>query len=408
MGIDKAELQKRYDEFKVRGLALNMTRGKPCAEQMDLAKGLITCLVEDDYKTASGVDCRNYGGLDGIEEAKELFADFLQVGKDEIIIGGNSSLNLMHNIVSSVVTHGFPESESAWGKQEEVKFLCPVPGYDRHFTICSHFGIKMVPIPCDNNGPDMDIIENLVKEDASIKGMWLVPKYCNPTGVTVSDEVVDRLAKMDVKAKDFRILEDNAYTVHHLTETSDILKDLFQACKDAGNPDRVLVFGSTSKVSFAGAGLSFVGGSTKNMDWFRKQLFVQTIGPNKLNQLRHVRFFKSMDGINKHMKKHAAIIKPKFDAVLDVLESELGGTGLAEWTNPNGGYFISVNTKPGCAKNVVKMAAEAGVQLTKAGATFPYGDDPEDKNIRIAPTFPSLEEIKLAMELVCICIKLAG
>ena len=405
--IDRAALEKKYQDFKARKLALNMTRGKPCPEQLDLAKGMISCLSEDDFLTASGVDCRNYGGLDGIEEAKELFADFMDVAKEEIIIGGNSSLNTMHDVIAAAVTHGFPESDSPWGKQEEVKFLCPVPGYDRHFTILKHFGITMIPVKSDNNGPDMDMVEELVASDETIRGMWVVPKYANPTGVTLSDEVVDRLANMKVKAADFRIMADNAYTVHHLSDTPDRLKNILQACKDAGNPDRVFLFGSTSKVSFAGAGLSFVCGSGKNLEWIRKGLFVRTIGPDKLNQLRHVRFFKSMENIQTHMKKHAAIIKPKFDAVLEMLERELGGTGLAEWNTPNGGYFISLNTLPGKAKKVVQLAAEAGVQLTKAGATYPCGEDPEDSNIRIAPTFPSLDEIKTAMELVCICIKLA-
>lgn len=404
----KIKLQKRYDEFKRQNLKLDMSRGKPCSEQLDLSKGLFNCLDETDYKTESGIDCRNYGGIEGIPEARELFSKILEVSPSEIIIGGNSSLNMMYDTIARAMTHGVLGSEMPWGKLPSVKFLCPSPGYDRHFAICEFFGIEMITIGMKQDGPDMDAVERLVADDDSIKGIWCVPKYSNPEGITYSDEVVDRLARMKTKAKDFRIFWDNAYAVHHLSDKHDQLKNIMMACREAGNPDRVFMFSSTSKISFPGAGIAMMAASENNINFIKKQMAIQTIGPDKINQLRHVRFFKSMEGIQEHMKKHAAILKPKFDTVLGILESELGDSNIAWWNKPNGGYFISFNTMECCAKAVVKMAAEAGVTLTPAGATFPYGKDPLDRNIRIAPTFPPLEELKKAIELVCICVKLVS
>ncbi len=404
--MSKELLQKKYDEFKTKGLALDMTRGKPCPEQLSLANGMLETVGADSFKTDSGLDCRNYGGVDGLPESKKLFSEFLEVGVDEIIIGGTSSLNMMYDTIARALLLGVLGGKP-WSKVEGVKFLCPAPGYDRHFSICEHFGIEMIAIKMNSDGPDMDEVERLVAEDSTIKGIWCVPKYGNPTGITYSDEVVERFAKMKCAASDFRIFWDNAYAVHHLSDNKDKLKNILAACKDAGNEDRVYIFGSTSKVSFAGAGVGMMGASKSNVENLVKSISMQTIGPDKLNQLRHLRFFKDMAGIEAHMKRHAEIIKPKFDAVLEILESELGGKGIATWTNPNGGYFISLDVPNGCAKKVVTMAADAGVKLTAAGATFPYKKDLSDSNIRIAPTLPSLDEIKTAMEIVCTCILLA-
>jgi DNA-binding transcriptional MocR family regulator len=342
-------------------------------------------------------------------EAKKLFAEILEVSPDEIIVGGNASLNMMYDMVAHAMTHGVAGSEVPWGKLPKVKFLCPSPGYDRHFAICEFFNIEMITIPMKADGPDMDMVEKLAGEDEYIKGIWCVPKYSNPGGVTYSDEVVDRFAKMNTKATDFRIFWDNAYVVHHLyEEKQDSLKNILTACKQAGNPDRVFIFTSTSKITFPGAGVAVMAGSENNLKHTRKRLAKQNIGPDKLNQLRHVRFLKDLNNINLHMKKHAEIIRPKFKVVLDKLEKELGGKNIAWWSKPNGGYFISLNTMEGCAKKVVDKAAEAGVKLTSAGATFPYGKDPNDSNIRIAPSFPSLSELQKAIELVCICIQLVS
>lgn len=404
----QSELQERYQRFKAEKLKLDMSRGKPCPEQLDLSLGLITCLGEYDYKTIDGIDCRNYGGVEGIREARELLAPILDVDPQDVIVSGNSSLALMYDLIVRALILGVPGGSMPWGKQPKVKFLCPSPGYDRHFAICNQLGIEMITLELGETGPDMDQVERLVAEDESIKGIWCVPKYSNPTGTTYSDEVVDRFAKMKTKAPDFRIFWDNAYAVHHLTERPDRLKNILDACKAAGNPDRVLLFSSTSKISFAGAGLSLMAGSEKNINWIKKQVIIQTIGPDKLNQLRHVRFFKNFAGIEAQMKKQAAIIKPKFDQVFKTLEAELGGKKIADWTKPNGGYFISFNTMEGCAKKVVAMAAEAGVILTGAGATYPYGNDPLDRNIRIAPTFPSILELKKAMEIVAVCVQIAS
>ncbi|GAA4832991.1 aminotransferase class I/II-fold pyridoxal phosphate-dependent enzyme [Algivirga pacifica] len=402
-------LKARFEEAKAENLDLDMRRGKPGPEQLDLSLAMLDLVTADDYRTATGDDPRNYGGLDGIPEMKSFFKEFLEVSSEaEVVIGGNSSLTLMHDTVARAMSHGVAGSEKPWGKLDKVKFICPSPGYDRHFAICEHFGIEMITVDIDADGPNMEQVEALVKADDSIKGIWVVPKYANPTGLTVSEEVVYRLANMTTAANDFRIFWDNAYAVHHLNEEGDALANILEACKAANQADRVFIFGSTSKITFAGSGVSAVAGSENNMEWLRGHLAFQTIGPDKLNQVRHMRFFKDFNGLKEHMKKHAAIIKPKFDAVLEVLERELGGKGLANWTNPNGGYFISLDLNEGQAKKVVALANELGVKLTGAGATFPYKNDPKDSNIRLAPTYPSIEEIKKAMEVVCLCVELAA
>jgi DNA-binding transcriptional MocR family regulator len=408
MSTVTTSLSEQYEEAKAKNLALDMTRGKPGSEQLDLSLPMLDLVTSSDYKTAAGADTRNYGGLDGIPEAKELFKEFLEVSStDELIVGGNSSLTLMNDVVSRLMTHGAFDSATPWGKLEKVKFLCPSPGYDRHFSICEHFGIEMVTVENVNGDLDIDKIEELVASDSSIKGMWVVPKYGNPTGTSVADQIVDRLAAMKTAANDFRIMWDNAYAVHHLSEDVDEIKNLHAECKVQGNDHRAFVLGSTSKITFAGSGLAAIGGSVENMKWLNKHLSISTIGPDKINQARHTRFFGNYEGVKNHMKKHAALIKPKFDLVISILEEKLGGKGLATWTNPKGGYFISLDTNQGCAKRVVQLANEAGVKLTAAGATFPYKKDPKDANIRLAPTLPSLGEIKEAMEIVCLCVELA-
>ena len=401
------ELQNRYEVFKAQNLKLDMTRGKPCTEQLDLSMDMLDIKSSELKKADDGTDARNYGGLDGLPEAKALFGEMLGVAANEIIIGGNSSLNLMYDAVSRAMLLGIMGS-TPWCKLDKVKFLCPSPGYDRHFAICELFGIEMIIVDMKQDGPDMDAVERLVSSDDSIKGIWCVPKYSNPDGITYSDEVVDRFAALKPAAKDFRIFWDNAYCVHDLTDEPDQLKNILTACKAAGNPDMVYMFASTSKISFSGAGVAVMAGSVDNMNYIKKSLTIQTIGHDKVNQLRHVKYFKNMDGIKAHMKKHAEILKPKFDTVLDILEKELAGKNIASWNKPNGGYFISLNTMDNCAKEVASMALEAGVVLTKAGATYPYGKDPQDRNIRIAPTLPPIEELKKAIEILAICVQLVS
>jgi aspartate/methionine/tyrosine aminotransferase len=401
-------LLDQYHAFKARGVTLDITRGKPCSEQLDLALEMLDCVNSRQYRSEDGTDSRNYGGLDGIPEAKKLFAQYLGVAPEEIIIGGNSSLNLMHDTFMRAMIKGVDGDSPPWGKLPQIKFLCPSPGYDRHFFICDYLGIEMIPVGMDAGGPDMDVVEEMVAKDERIKGIWCVPKYSNPTSAVYSDETVQRLATMRVKAPDFRIFWDNAYAVHHLNDNPPRLKNILTACKKAGNPERVFIFGSTSKIAFAGSGVAMIAGSAKNMALVKKQIAFQTIGPDKLNQLRHVKFFKNIEGIEDHMQKHMAILKPKFDAVQGMLEKELAGKNIAQWSHPAGGYFVSIDTLEGCAAAVVRMAAEAGVKLTPAGSTYPYMQDPLDRNIRIAPSFPPLEEIRSAMQLVCICIQLAG
>ena len=402
------KLARRYQDFQSRNLKLDMTRGKPCPEQLDLSLEMLECVKAEHYSILVGEDYRNYGGLDGIVEAKKLFSQYLDVRPDEIIIGGNSSLNMMHDIIMSAVVQGVVDSEIPWGKLPNVKFLCPSPGYDRHFSICEYLQIEMISVEMKEDGPDMDTVEKIVAGDETIKGMWCVPKYSNPTGITYSDEVVDRLANMKTKAKDFRIFWDNSYAVHHLTDAPVQLKNILSACEQAGNSGRVFIFGSTSKITFAGAGVAMLAGGKKDMEFRKKQISFQTIGPDKLNQLRHVRFFIDLEGIKKHMKKHAAILKPKFDAVQTILEKELGDKHIAKWSQPDGGYFVSLDTLDDCAKSVIEMAVEGGVKLTPAGATFPYRRDPRNRNIRIAPSFPPVEDVVLAMELLAICIQLVS
>ena len=400
----KQSLNERIEAFKKQNLSLDMTRGKPGPEQLDISNGMLTIVGENNFHTPSGLDVRNYGGLDGFPEAKRLFADFLDVSPDEVIIGGNASLNLMYDTVAQVMSHGTSGEGKPW-LGRKIKFLCPVPGYDRHFAICEHFGIEMIPVPLTDGGPEMAEVERLVRVDPAVRGMWCVPKYSNPSGVVYSEETVERLASMKTAAEDFRILWDNAYTVHHLGGGPARLKNILETCKTSGNPDRVLIFGSTSKVSFPGAGIAVMAGSTSNLEWMRGRLFFQTIGPDKINVLRHVLYFKNMQGILDHMDKHARIIAPKFQAVQKILERELGGKDVATWTEPYGGYFVSLDTKPGCAAAVVALAGELGVKFTKAGATWPYGKDPHDSNIRIAPTLPSLQQIRTAVEVLAVCIQ---
>jgi DNA-binding transcriptional MocR family regulator len=404
----REELLQRYREFQSRRITLDMTRGKPCAEQLDLSLEMLDGHIGKAYLTENGLDCRNYGGLDGIPAAKALFAAYMQVDPDELILGGNSSLNLMHDTILRAMVRGMLNDATPWSQLPRVKFLCPSPGYDRHFFICDYLGIEMIPVDMLEDGPDMNQIEAHVAKDELIKGIWCVPQYSNPTGVVYSDNVVERLANMKTRAKDFRIFWDNAYAVHHLVDKPRLLKNILVACKKAGNPDRVLMFGSTSKISFAGAGLAMTAGSQENMEWLKNQMAFQTIGPDKLNQLRHVLFFKDIGGIEAHMKKHAAILKPKFDAVQNVLDRQLGGKNIARWSKPQGGYFVSLDTMEGCAAAVVKKAADAGVKLTPAGSSYPYKNDPQDRNIRIAPSFPPLENVQAAMELVAICIQIVS
>lgn len=409
--VDPARFQtealQQFEGFKSRNLKLDMTRGKPASEQLDLANAMNAILDAGSYIAPDGTDVRNYGGLDGLPEMKKLMGAVLNVDASNVIIGGNSSLQMMHDTVVRALVHGVPDGTGAW-RDQSPKFLCPVPGYDRHFAICQHHGITMISVPMGADGPDMDAVEAAVASDASIKGMWCVPKYSNPTGITYSDAVTLRLARMRTAASDFRIFWDNAYAVHDLYETTSPLMNLLEACRDAGHPNRPWLFASTSKMSFAGAGIAAMASSSQNLADAKKHLGIQTIGPDKVNQLRHIRFFKDFDGIQQHMRKHAAIIRPKFEAVERILDSELGGLGIAHWSRPRGGYFISLDTLPGCASRVVALAEGAGVKLTPAGATFPYGKDPEDKNIRIAPTVPDLPQVELAVQALAICIKLVS
>lgn len=401
-------LQKEYEDYKLMKLSLDMSRGKPGPEQLDLSMDMMNVLDNDSLKVEGKLDIRNYGSIDGLVETKDLFAQMLQVNRNQVIIGGNSSLSMMHDTVSRAMLHGVIDSDTPWIRLPKVKFLCPSPGYDRHFAICELFNIEMITIDMLDDGPDMDKVEELVSKDETIKGIWCVPKYSNPDGITYSDEVVERLASMSTKANDFKIFWDNAYAVHHLTDEPDTLKNILTTCKDAGYPNRVYIFTSTSKITFPGSGVAAMAASEENIAFIIKQLAIQTIGPDKINQLRNVRFLKEIDNITEHMKKHADLIKPKFDIVINELESNLGDYSISTWSKPNGGYFISLNTLEGCATEVIKLASEVGVTLTKAGATFPYGIDPRDRNIRIAPTYPNLIELKTAIEVLCLCIKLVS
>lgn len=403
-------LDEKYEVFKIQKLKLVMSRGIPCQQQLDLSMGMFEGEgVNVAFKANEGTDCRNYGGLDGLPEAKELFSKIIEVTPAETIIGGNSSLNMMYDTIARAMTFGVPGGSSPWGKLPKVKFLCPSPGYDRHFSITELFGIEMITIDMLMDGPDMDAVEKYASEDESIKGIWCTPKYSNPEGKTYSDEVVRRFANMKTKTTDFRIFWDHAYVVHHLSDKPDKILNIIDECKKAGNPDRVYIFSSTSKITFPGSGVAIMGSSEANCAHIKKLLVMQTIGPDKMNQLRHVRFLKNMENIETHMKKQAAIIGPKFDIVISKLSKELDSLDIASWNKPNGGYFISLDTMDGCAKAVIGMAGEGGVTLTTpAGATFPYKKDPRDRNIRIAPTFPPESELKKAMELLCICVRRAA
>ncbi len=406
---EQAVLEARYQEEKAKGLKLDMSRGKPSKAQLDLANGMMDVLGSDsDMKCEAGVDCRNYGIMDGIPEARRLLADMSEVPEKDILIYGNSSLNVMFDTVARAMSMGVC-GHTPWGKLDKVRFLCPVPGYDRHFGITEFFGIEMINVPLLKTGPDMDMVERLVSEDASIKGIWCVPKYSNPTGISYSDETVLRFAHLKPAAPDFRIFWDNAYSIHHLyDDDQDVILELLSECEKAGNPDMVYKFISTSKVSFPGSGIAAMAASEANLADARRAMFYQTIGHDKLNQLRHVRFFRDMDGVREHMRKHAAILRPKFEAVLDTFERELGGLGIGSWVKPKGGYFISFEALDGCAKKIVAKAREAGVTLTGAGATFPYGRDPKDSNIRIAPSFPTPEELAMAAEIFVLSVKLVS
>lgn len=397
---EKKELKKRYDAFKARGLQLDMSRGKPGKDQLDLSTGIY------DVKNyiADGLDVRNYGMLDGIPSCKKLFADLLDVDAKNVIIGPNASLTLMFDYVCQCYTHG--AGDTPWCRLDEVKFLCPVPGYDRHFTICEHFGIKMINVPMTDEGPDMDAVEELVK-DKNVKGMFCVPKYSNPQGITYSDETVKRIAALKPAAKDFRIIWDNAYFIHDLTDNGDELLNIFDVLPKYNNEDMVIEVCSTSKITFPGAGVSALIASGNNIAAIKKRLNAQTISYDKMNQHRHVQFFGNADGVREHMRKHASILKPKFDIVLKHLDDELSGKGIASWVEPNGGYFISLDVMEGCAKRTGELCREAGVTLTTVGATYPYGIDPHDSNIRIAPSFPPVAELDVAAELLCICVRLA-
>jgi DNA-binding transcriptional MocR family regulator len=402
-----SQYEASYAAIKQRGLKLDMTRGKPSNEQLDLANDLMSALGPSDYKAADGTDTRNYGGLDGLPEMKAIFAELLETTPANVIVGGASSLTMMHDAVVRGLLHGVPDGSGPWASSK-IKFLCPAPGYDRHFAICQHHGIEMIGVDLDKDGPDMASVEKLVASDASIKGMWCVPKYSNPTGETYSAAVVERLAAMKTAAPDFRLFWDNAYAVHDLEATTDPLVEIIAACAKAGNPNRPIEFASTSKISFAGAGVAVMASSAANVADAKKHLAIQSIGPDKVNQLRHVRFFKDAAGVRAHMQKHAALLRPKFDAVSRIFERELGGTGLAAWTKPRGGYFVSLDTLDGCASEVVKLADEAGVKLTPAGATFPLGKDPRNRNIRVAPSLPPASQVETAMEVVALCVKLAS
>ncbi|WP_168582030.1 aminotransferase class I/II-fold pyridoxal phosphate-dependent enzyme [Gephyromycinifex aptenodytis] len=398
----------RYQEFATAGLKLDITRGKPCSAQLDLSEQLLAMPGAGDHSTDTEGDLRNYGGAPkGLAALREMFAPLLDVPADQLVVRDNASLALMHFCLATSFFHTLPGGQARW-MGEDVTFLAPSPGYDRHFSVCDDLGVNLKVVDMTPDGPDMDQVEALVASDASVKGIWCVPKYSNPTGVTYSDEVVRRLAAMPTAAADFRIYWDNAYAIHHLCGQPDELAPILAACQEAGNPDRVFVFGSTSKVTFAGAGVSFFGASPANVAWFLAHDGMRSIGPDKINQLRHLRFFESTDGVVAHMDKHREILAPKFEAVVKTLSDDLSALGIATWSEPNGGYFVSLDVVPGTAKRVVQLAKEAGVALTPAGATFPGGVDPQDRNIRIAPSFPTTDELERALDVLTTCVILAA
>ena len=403
----KNEVEALYNGFKSQSLSLNMARGNPCKEQLELSVGMLDVFDDGNFLSENGVDVRNYGMLDGIPEAKEFFSDMIGVQDDEIIIFGNSSLNAMFWTVQCAFNKGIL-GNTPWSKLDKVKILCPVPGYDRHFKVTEFFGVEMINVPMTASGPDMDMVEKLVSEDEAIKGIWCVPQYSNPDGISYSDETVRRFANLKPAAKDFRIFWDNAYCIHHLTDDPKPILNILEEAKKVGNENIVYIYGSTSKVTFPGAGVAVMGASKANVEELRKYLGISIISYDKMNQLRHVKFFGTFANMQEHMKKHKAIIAPKFDLVCSTLEKEIAPLGIGEWTEPKGGYFVSFNALNGCAKRIVQLCAEAGVTLTGAGATFPYGVDPDDKNIRIAPTYPSIEDLGKALELFVISVKFAS
>lgn len=405
----KEALEAEYKTEEAKGLNLNMARGKPGFSQLALSMPMLDVInSSSDMRTVLGNDTRNYGDLDGIGECRKLMADMMSVTKDNVVVCGNSSLNIMYDTVSRSMTHGVNGS-TPWCKLDKVKFLCPVPGYDRHFKITEFFGIEMINIPLYDDGPDMDMVEQYVNNDAAVKGIWCVPKYSNPTGISYSDEVVRRFANLKPAAEDFRIYWDNAYCIHHLyDDVQDEILNILEECEKAGNPNMVYIFASTSKISFPGSGISAIATSLENIDFIESQMTIQTIGHDKINQLRHTRFFKDINGLKAHMKLHGDLLRPKFEAVLNTLEAELSGLEIGSWIKPRGGYFISFNALPGCAKSIVAKCKALGVVLTGAGATFPYGKDPEDSNIRIAPSFPTPEEMEQAAKVFVLCVKLAS
>ena len=406
---EKARLEQEFAEVKAKGLNLNISRGKPAAAQLDLTEGMLTVLSKnEDTFAEDGTDCRNYGVLTGIPEARKLIGDICEVPAENVIVYGNASLTIMFDTVARSFLKGVAGC-TPWNKLDKVKFLCPVPGYDRHFGVTEYFGVEMINVPMTPEGPDMDMVEKLVAEDDAIKGIWCVPKYSNPQGYTYSDETVRRFANLKPAAKDFRIFWDNAYIIHHLyDDRQDHLLNIIEECEKAGNPNLPIEFCSTSKITFSGAGVSGLITSLENKADILKRLTIQTIGFDKINQLRHVKFLKDIDGVKAHMAKHAAIIRPKFEMILDRFEEELKGLGAGSWIRPNGGYFITFKANEGCAKNIVAKAKEAGLTMTGAGATYPYHNDPQDSNIRIAPSFPTLEDLKLAAEIFCVCVKLVS
>ena len=402
---DYEALCKEYEELKALGLKLNMARGKPGSEQLSLSNDMLKVITPDsDFSSQDCPDVRNYGNLCGFAEIKKLFADILEVSPENIFVGGNSSLNMMFDTIACFMERG--SGDKPWNQQGKIRFLCPAPGYDRHFGVTEYFGIEMITVPMTENGPDMDVVEKLVSSDPTIKGIWCVPKYSNPQGITCSDETVRRFAALEPAAKDFRIMWDNAYVIHDINGTPDKLLNIFTELEKNGKEDMAIEFCSTSKITFPGSGVAALAASKNNLDILKQRYTFQTIGFDKLNMLRHVAYFKDLDGVLAHMQKHRAVLEPRFEMVERVLSKEL--TGVAEWTKPNGGYFVSVDVMPGCAKRVVQLCKEAGVILTGAGATFPYGRDPEDSNIRLAPTYPPLDELEKALEVFCVCVRLAS
>ena len=404
---EQEKCRKEYDMLKARGLKLDMSRGKPGKEQLDLVSGILTILAEPDECLADGMDVRNYGALSGLPSAKALFADILGCRPEECFVGGNASLNLMYDTISKAYTHGLLHSEKPWSKLEKVKFLCPAPGYDRHFRVTESFGAELITVRMTSTGPDMEQVEELVK-DPDVKGIWCVPKYSNPDGIIYSDETIRRFAHLKPAAPDFVIMWDNAYCVHEFEGDFVPFPDILTLCREAGNPDMVFEYASTSKITFPGAGIAVMAASEANQKYMQKLMGVQTIGFDKVNQLRHVKFLKDRAGTLALMKKHAAIMRPKYRMVLDMLEENIAPLGIAEWEKPKGGYFISVNTMDGIAKRTLALCKEAGVVMTPAGATFPYGIDPRDRNIRVAPSLPPVEELKQAMEIFCLSMRLAA